>query len=168
VIRRTVLFGSALLALSSALVIAATETPIAFVQRFYDSYLRQNVPDWGRTVRTRRQLFAPALADALQEDSTAQAKATGDVVGIDFDPFLGSQDPGNRFVARGAFPIPTGYRVQVYDIESGSRGKPMVLVDIAPKDGSWIITDFRYPQTSSELLSILRSLRQSRVTRHFR
>jgi hypothetical protein len=159
---------TAFFALSSAFVVSAAETPTAFLQRFYDSYLKQKTPDWGGTVKTKRSLFTSTLADALQEDAAAQAKVTGDIVGIDFDPFLGSQDPSNRFVVRDAVPTPTGYRVKVYDLGSGSRNGPAVLVDVSHKDGSWIIADFHYPQTSSDLLSILRSLRQSRASSHKR
>jgi hypothetical protein len=142
----------------------AGETPTAFVQRFYNSYLKQEAPNWAETVRKRRSLFDPTLASALRDDAAAQARTTGYIVGIDFDPFLGSQDPVNRFAAGRAIPTPVGYRVEVYDLESGA--KPTVLVDVAPSGGSWIITDFRYPTTSSELLSILRLLRRSRAPSH--
>ncbi len=146
--------------------VAATETPGAFVQRFYDSYLKEDAPDWAKTARNRRSLFDPTLANALRDDAVAQARTTGYIVGIDFDPFLGSQGQGNRFAVGHAVPIPAGYRVEVYDLESGPKSKPTVLVDIAPSGESWIITDFRYPTTSSELLSILRSLRRSRASSH--
>jgi hypothetical protein len=156
--RRVIVFGAVLLSLSTSCGLTQ-ESPAAFVQRFYDSYLKE-APHWAKTIRTRRALFDPALADALQEDAAAQAKVAGDIVGLDFDPFLGSQDPGTHFAARRVIPMPGGYRVDVYD--SSSPSKPMVLIDVASRDGYWIITDFRYPNTSSELRSILKTLRQER------
>jgi hypothetical protein len=68
--RRSVLYTT-LLTLSSAFVVRAAETPTAFVQRFYDSYLKQKTPDWGGTVKTKRSFFTSALADALQDDIAA-------------------------------------------------------------------------------------------------
>ena len=42
------------------------------------------------------------LLQALRVDSEASAHAKDDIVGLDFDPFIGSQDPANRYEARNA------------------------------------------------------------------
>jgi hypothetical protein len=138
---------------------AAQESATVFVQRFYDAYLKAG-DRWAGTVQSRRALFEPSLADALQEDAAAQAKVQGNVVGLDFDPFLGSQDPGPRFEARRATAVPGGQRVEVFDLSAPAR--PVVLVDVAPRGGSWIITGFRYPNTASDLRAILKALKAER------
>jgi hypothetical protein len=48
---------------------------------------------WNLAIKTKSSVFSPQLALALKEDSAAQAKAEGEIVGLDFDPFLNSQDP---------------------------------------------------------------------------
>jgi hypothetical protein len=137
----------------------AQESAAAFVQRFYDAY-RKEAPHWVETVQNRRALFEPSLADALQADAAAQAKVQGDLVGLDFDPFLGSQDPGPRFEARRTTAVSGGQRVEVFDLTS--RAKPMVLVDVASRGGSWIITDFHYRNIGDDLRAILKALKAER------
>ena len=141
---------------------AAQESATAFVQRFYDAYRSYKPPGWGKMAVERRADFDPVLAGAIREDAAAQAKVQGDVVGLDFDPFLGSQDPGPRFEARRATPIRGGQRVEVFDLVY--PGKPMVLVDVAPRSGRWIITDFHYRNTLDDLRTILKALKAERAS----
>ncbi len=138
------------------------DSPTAFVQRFYNAYLKQTPRRWAQTVRVRPGLFEPSLTDALRQDAAAQARVSGDIVGLDFDPFLGSQDPGAKFAARGAAPIEGGYRVEVFDLSAGA--KPMVVVEVVPRGGSWVINNFRYPRLSSDLRAILQALKRERAS----
>jgi hypothetical protein len=139
------------------------DSPSAFVQRFYTAYLKQKPPRWANTVRVRPGLFEPSLSDALRRDASAQAKVSGESVGLDFDPFLGSQDPGAKFAARGAIPTRDGFRVEVFDLSAGP--KPMVLVDVVPRGGSWVIDNIRYPRNASDLRSLLQALQKERGRR---
>src|SRR5437588_560107 len=75
-----------------------------FVQSFYDWYVTEALKDNGGpasdfALRHRGSVFDPELLQQLKEDSEAQAKAKGEIVGLDFDPFLNSQDPGEQYVA---------------------------------------------------------------------
>ena len=45
-------------------------------------------------------MFNPALLQALKLDSEAAARAKGEIVGIDFDPFVGGQDADDHYEAR--------------------------------------------------------------------
>lgn len=141
---------------------SALDSPSAFVQRFYNAYLKQNPPRWANTVRVRPGLFEPSLSDALRRDAAAQAKTQGEIAGLDFDPFLGSQDPGAKFAARGTTPTQEGFRVEVFDLSAGP--KAMVLVDVVPRGGSWVIDNIRYPRNSSDLRSLLHALRKERAS----
>jgi|688.fasta_scaffold76582_4 hypothetical protein len=142
---------------------SALDSPGAFVQRFYNSYVKREAPRWGRTVQIRRGLFEPSLSAALQAEAAAQAKAKGEIVGLDFDPFLGSQDPGEAFTVRRVTDLADGARVEVHD--QAFPGKPMVLVDVVPRGGSWVINNIRYPRTSSDLRALLNTAKQNRQRR---
>jgi hypothetical protein len=41
--------------------------------------------------------FESGLLAALKEDVAAQAAAKGEIVGLDFDPFLNTQDPAESY-----------------------------------------------------------------------
>src|SRR5579864_8103992 len=78
----------------------------AFVQEFYDWYLRQiedemtnkdvSVVDLALT--QRKSTFGAELLNRLRKDSEAQSKVPGEIVGLEFDPFLNSQDPDERYI----------------------------------------------------------------------
>lgn len=138
-------------------------SPVEFVQGFYDRYLPLSAghgqgPAWGRAVAARPADFAPELARALQDEAHAQDAAKGEVAGLDFDPFLNSQDPCDRYEAGTARPVGAGYAVDVYGVCSGTRNpQPDVIAALAPADGSWQITNFQYPNLRTDLMRKLRS-----------
>ena len=139
-----------------------------FVQGFYNWYvpvtLRDNpVSASDIALRQRPTDFSPVLFRALEEDSKAQAEAQGYIVGIDFDPFLASQDPCDHYDVGTITHQGVGYRVDIYGVCSGKRDeKPDVVAEVTNKDGSWTFTDFLYPATHSDLLGTLRILREER------
>jgi hypothetical protein len=139
-----------------------------FVQGFYDWYvpvaLRDNpVPASDIALKQRPAVFSPVLFRALKEDSEAQAKAQGYIVGIDFDPFLASQDPCDRYEVGTVAAQKVGYSVKIYGVCSGKRNeKPDVVAEVARQDGSWAFTNFIYPAIHRDLLGILRTLREER------
>ena len=76
-----------------------------FVQDFYDWYaplakksLRE--PAWNLALQRKPEAFSADLLKALKMDSEAAARAKGDIVGLDFDPFVGGQDPAGHYQAR--------------------------------------------------------------------
>src|SRR5579872_7505605 len=67
-----------------------------FAQAFYDWYVpllqkQSNGPTSDIALRRKAEMFGPNLLRALKLDSAAQARAKGELVGIDFDPFVGGQ-----------------------------------------------------------------------------
>ena len=142
---------------------SALDSPGAFVQRFYNSYIKREAPHWGRTVQMRRGLFEPSLSAALQAEAAAQAKTPGKMAGLAFDPFLGSQHPGKAFAVRGAIDMADGSRVEVHDL--AFPGKPMVQVEVVPRGGSWVIDNIRYPRSSTDLRALLNTAKQNRQRR---
>ncbi|HET6936477.1 MAG TPA: hypothetical protein VFI72_16665, partial [Candidatus Angelobacter sp.] len=77
----------------------------AFVQGFYHWYVplahRENLkgPASDLALKHKASAFSARLHQALNADSEAQARSK-ELVGLDFDPFLNSQDPDPRYEVR--------------------------------------------------------------------
>jgi hypothetical protein len=140
-----------------------------FVQGFYDWYvpkaLKVNVRPANLVLKYKSSAFSPELVRALQEDSEAQAKSPHQLVGLDFDPFLNSQDPSQRYVVGNVTVKGDRYWVEVYSITLGKRSpKPDVVPELMLKDGQWIFMNFHYGKSErsadENLVSTLKALRR--------
>ena len=142
-----------------------------FVQGFYDWYVPKALgenegPAWAFALKNKRSVFSPELYRLLREDSAAQAKA-GEIVGLDFDPFLNSQDPEERYVVGNVTPKGDRYLVELRGISSGKKSeKPAVVAELTQNDGRWLFVNFHYGETKypedENLVSVLKNLRASR------
>jgi hypothetical protein len=147
---------------------SAATSPESFVQAFYDWYVprglaNQEGPAWAFVMRERATLLTPELAQALSEDVRAQAVADGELVGLDFDPFLASQDPCERYVAGQVTGGGRVSRIEVYSVCSGRRSeRPDVIAEVVQRDGAWVFANFHYPREQTDLVTVLRQLRDSR------
>lgn len=147
----------------------AQMSPKQFVEDFYHWYLPQALgdasgPAWVSAVNVRTSDLSPDLARALQDDAAAQAHATGEIVGLDADPFLGGQDPCEHYDVGAARPQGAGYAVDIYGVCSGKRhDAPDVVAEVMAVGGSWQFTNFRYPSVGSDLR---RELAEARAGRH--
>lgn len=142
-----------------------------FVRQFYDWYVpvanKDNPgPASDVALKYKSYVFSPVLFRALKEDSEASAKAKGDLVGLDFDPFLYSQDPDDRYGVGNATRDGGSYRVEVFGISSGKRREtPQVVAEVARRNGRWVFLNFYYVDSggkSGDLLSELRQLAKDR------
>ncbi len=141
-----------------------SESARKFVQTFYDWYApgaskaadENKSFDW----KMRESDFDPTLLRALKEDADAQAKAK-EIVGIDFDPFLSSQDPCAPYKARNVVRKGDRYFVLV-DIECKdvmATSKPTVIAELVQNHGRWTFVNFHYPPPiKDDLLNILKAL----------
>jgi hypothetical protein len=146
-----------------------------FVQGFYDWYVPMalkhgRVRPADRALKYKGSAFSPELAQALREDSEAQAKVKGELVGLDFDPFLNSQDPSERYVVGNITPKHDRYWVEIYSLTSGKKSaKPDVAPELMFKDGRWIFVNFHYGESEhsedENLVSTLKILRGWRIHR---
>jgi len=142
----------------------------SFVQAFYTWYLPKGSRSaggrsWKDVVRYKSATFSPELFRQLKEDYAASAKNKDEIVGLDFDPILNSQDPCSRYVAEKVTAKGDGYLVEVFGVCEGKKSK---TVDITPevvfKDGQWMFVNFHYGTGKDEnLLSILKQLRDDRA-----
>lgn len=135
-----------------------------FVQGFLDWYLPRDLVDGEATMKEiiRKQktgILDPELARLLREDRAAQDRCN-EVVGIEFDPFLNTQDPAQRYEAGNISQTGQHYRVDIYGIESGKRHeKPDLSAEVLKRNGRWTFINFYYPD-GNDLLAILKAPRE--------
>jgi hypothetical protein len=143
-----------------------------FVGTFYAWYLAKAVmesrgPAWNLALRYRRYIFSSDLFRQLSEDSEAQRKAGRDIVGLDFDPFLNTQDRGERYIVEKTTIRDGTCWADVYGVWDGKESStPNVRPKLVRKGGPWIFVNFYYPDPSKpkpwDLLSELKELREAR------
>lgn len=143
-----------------------------FVQSFYDWYLphartERASPAWDLAVKERGSAFSRELTQLLREDSQAQAKVTGDIVGLDFDPFLYSQDPAQRYLAGKTTRQGGACLVEIR--RSGHvAGRPDVVAELTYGDDRWTFANFHYGKSAysedENLLATLKTLQRDRQT----
>jgi len=142
-----------------------------FVQDFYDWYLTKALagklpsPSSNLALQRKPEAFSAELYHRLKEDRDAQDKTPGELVGLDFDPFLNSQDPSPHFAVVGITRKGASYWVDVYGMESGKR-QEHVIPELVQQNGRWIFVNFHYGKNEwtddSNLLSVLKTLRDER------
>jgi hypothetical protein len=136
-----------------------------FVQGFYDWYVpkalqEKSEPAWNLALRYKKSVFTQELFRRLSQDSEAQAKAKGEIVGIDFDPFLNSQDPSEHFTVQNVSRRGDRFWVEVRGIQAGEMHERVTPELVLSKDGQWTFVNFHYGSTKSsadeDLLTILK------------
>jgi hypothetical protein len=138
-----------------------------FVQKFYDAYVPQalaenSIPASQFAIEHLGASFAPELLAALKDDAAAEAKSSDEIVGLDFDPFLNSQDPADSYEVGSATQQGSTYFVDVYAVMSGKRSQePAVVAELVYEDGHWLFANFRYPG-NDDLLTVLKMLKADR------
>jgi hypothetical protein len=144
-----------------------SESLRGFVQEFYNWYVPRTLRDkpnssWDLALKQKRSLFSPQLVRAIREDSAAQIKSPREIVGLDFDPFLNSQDPSERYEVGNITPRGESYWVDIYGLWPGKkRERPDVMAELLHRNGRWLFVNFHYPG-DKDLLSVLKSLAENR------
>ena len=151
--------------------VAQLQSPQAFVQGFYDWYTQQAMnsePGLTEAALTNTQWpMSDEIVTALKADEGAAEASPDEVVGIDFDPFLNTQES--------CYPYKTGKvtqangrtRVELFGAcERVHPQTPDVIAEIEPRDGKWVFVNFIYPgdpgQADSDLLTTLKTLSEER------
>ncbi len=159
----------AFLLVTTAAPAAAQATPDvhaaeAFVRRFYTWYLPlfKHSPDAEDTALSRHPAwFAPALRAALRADERESGR-TGDIDGLDGDPFLNAQDWCQGIVIGSGAVRDSIVAVPVYDVCDGHRADTAhVIADLKPAGASWVFVDFESPGQKN-LLALLAELKTTR------
>ncbi len=146
----------------------ASDSVKVFVQGFYDWYVPKATSShsalaWSTAVKEKASCFSPELGRKLREDSEAQAKDEGEIVGLDFDPFLNSQDPGRRYSVGKVIPKGGSYLVEVHRLVSGRpEEKLTATAEVTNRNGQWYFVNFFYPN-GHNLLGVLKALKNDRA-----
>ncbi len=138
-----------------------------FVQGFYDWYTPKAFGSGDAelaALKTKSEMFTPELRRALLEDWKASSENADEIVGLDFDPFLNSQDPYTKYLAEKVEKKGASWLVSVYG--SSKEGKSAVADVIAKVEKTkgkygWRFTNFIYDK-SSNLLGVLREFKKER------
>jgi len=149
----------------------------AFVQGFYDWYVPKAAADrtpgdaaknsWELALKYRRSAFTPELYRALREDADAQDKVDEYSVGIDFDPFLYTQNPEEHYVIENVTVGGHKCHVEVHGVKSGTSNEvPTPVAELTLSNGHWCFANFRYGKNElsddEDLLSTLKFLKRDR------
>jgi len=133
-----------------------------FVQQFYSWYVPKALsantdPAWILAVNERSAIFDRELVKRLREDAAAQAKCR-ELVGLDFDPFLNSQDPADRYEVKGISRSGQHFRADISGVPPGRSPKPDVSVDVLNTGARLVIVNFFY-SGGTDLMTMLKSPR---------
>jgi hypothetical protein len=148
-----------------------TLSPSQFVERLYDWYVpltqgKSSGPAWNLVLTQEASSLDLELLRALRADSAAQSQTVGETTGVDFDPFLNTQDPCEHYEVGGLSRRGEVHVVDVHAVCSGTRSdRPVVAVEVVSHSGSWVIRNVRYPDTQGDLLAILGRLAEERHRR---
>lgn len=134
----------------------AADSAVRLVQRFYDWYVPRAANPRDRDMIMAAAThgpvpFDPKLVQWLRVDSTARARATGEIDGLDGDPYLNAQDPCDAYRATTAARTGTSYLVSVVGRGGcAPHQAPDVVVEIGYRHGGWTILEFRDPTRHNE------------------
>jgi hypothetical protein len=167
--------GAVLLAVGGAIVSPAQQAPAdssqaarSFVEAFYRWYVpvasvEHKGPADAVALKERRAAFSSDLYRALKADIDAQAKVVGEIVGLDSDPFLNSQDPCERFAIGTVVRRRDMYRVQFFAVCEGKRlDRPSALAEVRAANGHWEFVNFYDANGKNDLLATLNLLAADR------
>jgi Protein of unknown function (DUF3828) len=140
-----------------------------WVQGFYDWYMSFALKDIKEdssnvAIRKKSADFSPQLLRALREDMAASKKSKDEVVGLDFDPFLSSQDPDDHYKVKKVTQVGAGYLAEVWGSRNGKQEATASVVAVVVKvNGKYRFENFRYPDLKDDLLHVLKVLKAERI-----
>jgi len=143
----------------------ASDSCRKFVQSFYDWYktLSDDERDCDYVLKKKPGCFSGALVQQLQQDSIDKKKVPGEWLGLDYDPFLGTDGiPAKRYVAEKVQCRGDSYLVNVHGLADGKKSvKPNVVPELKLNGKEWQFTNFHY-QANDDLVKDLKRFRTQR------
>jgi hypothetical protein len=140
-----------------------------FTQRFYDWYtqIARSVSADSYPVefaiKRKPEVFSKPLLAALRADVAARSQGKGENDGLDFDPFLFTNDPCERYQAGRVSRQHNSYSVNIHAVCAGELTDSVyVVAEIKPTGGIWHFVNFHYPQNHDDLIGVLRVLSEQR------
>lgn len=144
-----------------------------FVQAFYDWYTPKassetlNDLAYYVAIQEKGGLFDPRLVKALRLDHDAWKHAKDDPEGIDFDPFMNSQDPDPRYRVGKIWQKNGAYFVALHRVPAETRrpGHIAVVAKVERYRAGWRFSNFIAPNFEWDLLTLLKELAAARRKR---
>lgn len=138
---------------------ASQKCPREFVEGFYRWYIPKTHDEKEDGVdivlKDRVSDFSPQIIRLLNEDRAAQ-HACADLVGLDFDPFLASQDPDDRYEVGRITQKGETFLAEIFGVRDNyRREKPDLVAEFTEVGTHWFFVNFHYPH-GYDLLSILK------------
>ena len=117
-------------------------------------------------IKKRASLFSSRLIKALKDDSDASRKSPDEIVGLDWDPFLDTQDPDQKYVLGNITKDRGRFFVRIHALRAGKKSaKPSVTAVVAQEKGKWVFADF-LSSDGQGLLKALSALKKDRENPH--
>jgi hypothetical protein len=144
-----------------------------FVQQFYTWYLGRNAlidksrsagPSWDDVLKLRPEVLSPGLLSLLKDDLAASRANSEEVVGLDWDPFLATQDPSAKFEVDSVSMKNSHCYAVVNGIEHGKK-QETVVPELTAASDTWVFVNFHYndqPPQDENLIATLKQLRDQR------
>lgn len=136
----------------------------SFVQSFYKWYVTKDVAD--SRYKERASAFSPQLLKQLDDDYAASQRNSGEIVGLDFDPFLATNsDPYAKYVVTKVTKKGSNYLVQVEGSGGRTVGHTYIVPEVSYKNGKCQFVNFHYSDfkpPDDNLVSILKFLSNER------
>ncbi|MBL0937716.1 MAG: hypothetical protein IBJ03_02415 [Gemmatimonadaceae bacterium] len=168
--RNSVRVSALLFALSLLLACGTTESRQAgdeadaaqFVRGVYAAYLprseRSGIGALDSLILEQPESFSDSLRAGLLRDASRRRENPGEIVGLDFDPLLASQDPCEDYVPGTAIRVDSLVRVAIHSVCQGVRSADAVVVaEMVRRGTQWQFTNFIYEPSAGDLLQILHS-----------
>lgn len=157
-------------------VISQAQSCKTYVQRFYAWYFPAMQHPGNKVMSDvaldrKGFLFSTELRKALRDDLAASKKNKAEIVGLDFDPFLNTQDPSEKYVV-GTVRVADGKcSADIHSVDNGKKSdQPDVVPELENREGKWVFINFLYPTSEKpedrDLLSVLKTLREQRTAKH--
>ena len=149
-----------------------------FVQGFYDWYFdrlnsenkgQSNVSALDDVLRLKPELLTARLRQMLKEDRDAASKNPGEIVGLDFDPYINAQDWDGKYSVQSATVKGSNCKASVWGMDENAK-KEIVVPELELTGGKWVFANFHYPGQSDprdeNLIDLLTGLRDDRKHPH--
>ena len=136
-------------AVPSPILAANAQSAEAATRSFYSWYVPEAMaarsqPAWAKVLRKKPPVLSARLQRKLATDLEKKAHASGMIQGIDFDPFLGGQDPCPRFTIGKIRMERASYLVDVKPICGRGAEQPPITVFLLQAKSRFVIDDVRY------------------------
>jgi hypothetical protein len=140
-----------------------------FVQTFYDWYTPRAMKGDAETLalKAKANLFSADIRKGLDEDRKAAEKNADEIVGLDMDPFLNSQDPADKYTVKKVEQKGNAWLATVYGHYKGQKEdpEPSVTAQVEKTKQGWRFTNFLYGK-GDNLLKTLKELKKAREKTH--